>query len=436
MQTIYLAGNRIGTPDQRPYVEDLLLIAQQVSRVVKSGAGDATMIAEESEGIGAPRSTVSLLESLLEWSKMPSTHLHRPDPRHALLRFLQVDLTRHIENIQSTLVMIEHESIVEHILKESLYQWREWIKQVRINIPQTRLHLQDFAHTLYRDTTSYDERGYRHQKSLPQEVDRLVHIMIAKLQAIEDKCEKTESTLRAEVSLLDSRRSIAEAESVSKLTELAFVFVPLSFAASLFSIQIRELQNGVPLSSFVVACIVVLSVAYVARFSAESTLLHRLKTTCIDDAYNFSRVQKTNSLSTLQILSWALHRLSHSIAFVLKKLTLLLKLYAFSPQSLLLLSFTCILFIPVILLWTSPAVGGIKAIYGAVYVVLALTFAAVCAMSLFTVEEGRLRWESGIFEGWAQADWGRDANVDEEEDGDVEGWDLDVGGGGRWIGRM
>ena len=45
-------------------------------------------------------------------------------------------------------------------------------------------------------------------------------------------------SLHAAISLIESIRGIAEAEGVSKLTELAFIFIPLSFSASFFSMPI------------------------------------------------------------------------------------------------------------------------------------------------------------------------------------------------------
>ena len=48
------------------------------------------------------------------------------------------------------------------------------------------------------------------------------------------------------MSLLESKRDIEEAEGVSRLTELAFFFIPTTFAASLFSMQVWELEESPP----------------------------------------------------------------------------------------------------------------------------------------------------------------------------------------------
>ena len=45
-------------------------------------------------------------------------------------------------------------------------------------------------------------------------------------------------------SLEESKRSIAQAESVKQINVLAFIFIPLSFAASLFGMNVTELGTG------------------------------------------------------------------------------------------------------------------------------------------------------------------------------------------------
>jgi hypothetical protein len=64
-----------------------------------------------------------------------------------------------------------------------------------------------------------------------------------------------------------------ETQTVTRLTELAFVFIPLSFCASLFSMSIRELGDGVPVWVFIITSLVMVSVAYGVRILVGSDLL-------------------------------------------------------------------------------------------------------------------------------------------------------------------
>lgn len=47
-------------------------------------------------------------------------------------------------------------------------------------------------------------------------------------------------------SIRESRKSIEEAASVKRLTRLAFVFIPLSYTSSLFGMNIKEINGGIP----------------------------------------------------------------------------------------------------------------------------------------------------------------------------------------------
>ena len=79
------------------------------------------------------------------------------------------------------------------------------------------------------------------------------------------------------MALLDSSRSIAEARMVAKLTELAFAFIPLTFACSIFSMQVTELQNGVPFWTFLVTAVGMGMITYVVRLVLQSNTLSKLR---------------------------------------------------------------------------------------------------------------------------------------------------------------
>ena len=67
--------------------------------------------------------------------------------------------------------------------------------------------------------------------------------------------------MQSEISLWsieESKRSIEEATSVKRLTQLAFVFIPLSFVTSVFGMNVQEISGtGVKIWIFIVTAIVV-----------------------------------------------------------------------------------------------------------------------------------------------------------------------------------
>lgn len=88
--------------------------------------------------------------------------------------------------------------------------------------------------------------------------------------------------IRAGISLLESKRSI-EAESVTRLTELAFIFIPLTFVSSIFNIQVNKLSSGVPFSTFVAVAGGVTLFMYIIRLVVQSRPFITAKTRTAED---------------------------------------------------------------------------------------------------------------------------------------------------------
>lgn len=63
--------------------------------------------------------------------------------------------------------------------------------------------------------------------------------LLDRLEGVKDRTEKATNALALTMSIHESKRAILEAESISRLTELAFFFIPLSFATSVFGMQIQ-----------------------------------------------------------------------------------------------------------------------------------------------------------------------------------------------------
>lgn len=58
--------------------------------------------------------------------------------------------------------------------------------------------------------------------------------------------KESSSLILAKESIVEARRSAAQAESVTQLTRMAFIFIPLTFATSIFGMNIDEWQDHVP----------------------------------------------------------------------------------------------------------------------------------------------------------------------------------------------
>ncbi|KAK3314391.1 hypothetical protein B0H66DRAFT_376982 [Apodospora peruviana] len=191
----------------------------------------------------------------------------------AVLQVVRHDTEVLLEHIGGVLDQINRGAGNERMMQEQLEHWRTVLSQLQSELPALERSMGEFFHFPYNDAK-------------PKQPPQLTAVL-GKLQndtaAITQRCQDVQQSLRAEMSLLESKRGIEEAESVSRLTELAFIFIPMTFAAGLFSMQIRELADEpAPAYAFVIAAIIAVAVSYglrlVQRSTAVSELLHRWET--------------------------------------------------------------------------------------------------------------------------------------------------------------
>ncbi|KAL4879470.1 hypothetical protein BJY04DRAFT_220066 [Aspergillus karnatakaensis] len=105
---------------------------------------------------------------------------------------------------------------------------------------------------------------------------------------------------------IESHRAIAEAESISRLSELAFLFIPLSFAASVFSMQVQELADPVPLSHFIALTLSLSATTYTIRALSRSAWMHRKKLAVLTALREANGIPAARPISNRSVLMWIL----------------------------------------------------------------------------------------------------------------------------------
>jgi hypothetical protein len=163
-------------------------------------------------------------------------------------------------------------------------------------------------------------------------------------------------SLRAEMQIVDSRRSIAEAESISKLTELAFVFVPLSFVASLFGMQIHELHNGVLLYQFLLVASGFVVMSYAVRLSIRNARIIDSKDKAFIQIREDSQLQYNEPIPTHKFLVWFGRTTGSAVYSTIKK-----TIIAFASLVLILMAIGIPLS-PIIMLWLRRIDKGFSAV--------------------------------------------------------------------------
>lgn len=109
--------------------------------------------------------------------------------------------------------------------------WRAAIPKMRVELMSTKAHLQ------YRGNQSNFNSLVK--KSLTDETLRTYSGLLQMCDSVQSRIERSSTALMSTMSILESQNAIRQGGEVQKLTELAFIFIPMSFAASYFGMEIR-----------------------------------------------------------------------------------------------------------------------------------------------------------------------------------------------------
>ncbi|KAK3986832.1 hypothetical protein QBC44DRAFT_132579 [Cladorrhinum sp. PSN332] len=105
-------------------------------------------------------------------------------------------------------------------------------------------------------------------------MSRLLHI----LDQVSASVEKTQSAFESRIALTERQHQLHEAKTMKRLTELAFLFIPLSLSTSIFGMEMKEFQDGIPLYIWVITSASLLLAAYGIRWFLTSRLWRSLRT--------------------------------------------------------------------------------------------------------------------------------------------------------------
>ncbi|KAI9670273.1 MAG: hypothetical protein M1831_006487 [Alyxoria varia] len=76
----------------------------------------------------------------------------------------------------------------------------------------------------------------------------------------------------ASMAIVESQKAIAQAESFSKLTTVAFFFIPLTLCASIFGMNFKEWENEIHTWLWVVVSLLVTMFTYLALYSKDNKM--------------------------------------------------------------------------------------------------------------------------------------------------------------------
>ncbi|RPA84526.1 hypothetical protein BJ508DRAFT_31226 [Ascobolus immersus RN42] len=132
--------------------------------------------------------------------------------------------------------------------------------------------------------------------------------------ALSERLVRTSQTVHSTMAVLESKEAIKETHAVTRLTELAFIFIPMSFATSFFGMEVSEWQVSKPsLLYFGVLAIALLISTYSVRLILRSQRFANLKIEAkgwiIDSRSVDMPARERKPLSTFEVSRWMLNRM-------------------------------------------------------------------------------------------------------------------------------
>ncbi|KAF2756302.1 hypothetical protein EJ05DRAFT_96595 [Pseudovirgaria hyperparasitica] len=231
------------------------------------------------------------------------------DPLTFLFGAIHSDIDGVLRLVRSSIDTIRTSRQDQALVQENVWYWRELLNQYEDKIERMKGGLEELIRFIFVGAERSKADFASHKHYVPERTRDHVEATIQRLDEVGRMVAVAQDQLRVELQMIDSRRSIAEAESVSKLTELAFIFIPVTFAASLFSMQIKELGDGVPVWQFVLVAISFVMLAYIVRLSIRSESVVEFKKECFDQARRQAGLAENTPIPTRAMLKWALPRL-------------------------------------------------------------------------------------------------------------------------------
>ena len=282
------------------------------------------------------RSTKSTAEDLSDYLNLDESHPQEGviarDPLDCLLAIIQSDILNMFRLMDMELSAIGKYILNDKIMQQRLVHWRKLLEQFNTQLNGLDASLQGFRAFL---------NGFYYGSQDVSTIKARIMQCATKIAHLQQRTERTKKSLMANMSIIESKRGIAQAESVTKLTELAFFFIPLTFSASIFSMQLKELsKREVSLWTFFVVAIAITTSSYALRLIIRSKLVSRARQNLFKRIRANSELQPSDPIPTTVFLAWFWGCLG------------------FKTRSI--LAFAIVGAIPLSLIWTSPIVDGIK----------------------------------------------------------------------------
>lgn len=161
--------------------------------------------------------------------------------------------------------------------------------------------------------------------SVEKEIDRARAKIVTDIERTSQRLDKALQSLMNSLSIAASQRSIAEAEGVSKLTELgkcnysppsyedlllkvsAFVYIPVTFAAGVFGMNVTEIDSSkTSINGFVILAVMLVVLSYCIRLFMRSSAIATAKQNLMSNVRQSTRTPPGSPVRTRDFLAWGI----------------------------------------------------------------------------------------------------------------------------------
>ena len=329
------------------------------------------------DSLETPTSTLDEFEHFMELQEKGKEMAY--DPFRALVGAIHDDSLSLVDIVRVSLRRIREGTLDEDLMQKRVNFWRALLHQLHFSLTEVDERLREFTHFV--DGLDMRPPSDSPRAALPSE--KLAEQIHRTLGSCMELIDKSADSLRAEMQIVDSRRSIAEAESISKLTELAFVFVPLSFVASLFSMQVHELDGGVPIYRFAIVAIGFVMVAYAVRLSIRNSRIIDFKNKTFNQIRDEAQLQYNEPIPAHTFIKHLGKATAGAVSSTTKKIIVT------CIPVILVLAVVAAILSPIVLLW----LRGIDKGFSAVITVLLLLLDGVLVYPFLTNTAGEIDFD-------------------------------------------
>jgi Mg2+ and Co2+ transporter CorA len=146
------------------------------------------------------------------------------------------DLSKVLVEMSCTLDLIELALSDDKVLQSSMPMWRDMLGRWRNSLFHQSFSLSYLLESLRSDTEALSPAAGTTIGGalLTRKISRLKE----DLERMRSRIEAAFQALMSTMSIVESERAIKAAEAISKLTYLAFFFIPLSLVASIFGMNV------------------------------------------------------------------------------------------------------------------------------------------------------------------------------------------------------